>query len=258
MEELSNSAARHLDALGATLPVSGKMREDLDQKGFTIIENVVDADWLEDMRRTFDSLVAREGENLAIEHHQEDGATRIANLVNKGTVWEKVWAHPLVLAACHHIFAGEFKISSLNAREALLGGGHQPLHADWKKPRPDFPKVHLVNSIWAIDDLSSENGAPRILPGTHLRPELPEDVLADVEAPHPDEVVFECPAGSVMIFNAHTWHGGTTNKTGARRRVLHGLYIDRQDTAQQEQQKWITAHTLSRLTPAQKWLLDVG
>lgn len=257
MATVSNNAQQNLYAIGATQPLPEKVRQDLDENGFTIIHNVVDADWLDEMRRTFDMLVEREGDSLAVEHHQEEGATRIANLINKGAVWEKVWAHPLVLAACRHIFAGEFKISSLNAREALQGGGHQPLHADWKKPRPDFPKVHLVNSIWAIDDLSSKNGAPRIIPGTHLRPELPEDVIKDVEAPHPDEIIFECPAGSLMIFNAHTWHGGTCNTTGERRRVLHGLYIDRADNAQQDQKKWITENTLSRLTPAQKWLLDV-
>ena len=117
---------------------------------------------------------------------------------------------------------------------------------------PIFPKC-----IWAIDDLSAENGAPRIIPGTHLRPELPEEVLSDPELPHPDEVVFAAPAGSVMIYNAHTWHGGTCNTTGSRRRVLHGLYIDRQDSAQQDQRRWLKPETASRLTPAQKWLLDV-
>lgn len=98
-----------------------------------------------------------------MEHHQEATATRIANLINKGVIWEKVWSHPLILSACRYIFNGDFKVSSLNAREALYNGGHQPLHADWKKPRPDFPKVHLVNTIWAIDDLSAANGAPRII-----------------------------------------------------------------------------------------------
>ena len=247
----------YLDALGANMALTPKMIDELDTHGFTVIHDVVDKEWLAEMRRTFDMLVEKEGDQLAIEHHQEDTVTRVANLINKGTVWEKVWAHPMVLAACKHIFNAEFKISSLNAREAHHHGGHQPLHADWKKARPDFPKVHLVNSIWAIDDLSRENGAPRIIPGTHLRPELPENVLDDVEGSHPDEVYLECPAGSVMIFNAHTWHGGTTNSVGTRRRVLHGLYIDRLDNAQQDQQKWLTAHTASRLTPAQQWLLDV-
>jgi hypothetical protein len=60
--------------------------------------------------------------------------------VNKGVIWEKVWSHPLVLSACRYIFQGDFKVSSLNAREALVNGGHQPLHADWKNRVPIFPK----------------------------------------------------------------------------------------------------------------------
>lgn len=254
---MDKQAAFWLDALGANGGLSATMKHELDTQGYTIVHGVADADWLAAMRERIDFLVEKEGENLAVEHHQEETATRVANLVNKGVVWEKVWAHPLILSACRYIFGDAFKVSSLNAREALYNGGHQPLHADWKKPRPDFPKVHLVNTIWAIDDLSAANGAPRIIPATHLRPELPEDVLQDVEAPHPDEVIFAAPAGSVMIYNAHAWHGGTTNREGSRRRVLHGLYIDRADAAQQDQRRWLTPETASRLTPAQKWLLDV-
>ncbi len=213
---MNSSSANFLDALGASQTLSAQMKHELDTLGYTVVHNVVDAQWLSEMRLLIDTLVEREGDNLAMEHHQEATATRIANLINK-----------------------------------------QPLHADWKKPRPDFPKVHLVNTIWAIDDLSAANGAPRIIPGTHLRPELPEEVLADPEQAHPDEIVFAAPAGSVMIYNAHAWHGGTRNREGSRRRVLHGLYIDRADTPQQDQRRWLTPETASRLTPAQKWLLDV-
>jgi hypothetical protein len=250
--------SKHLFALGADQPISDKMLNELDFQGFTIIPNLIDPDWLNEMRRTFDQLVAKEGEQSAIEHHKEEKATRLANLVNKGIVWEKVWSHPLLLAACAHVFKGEFKVSSLNGREALQNGGHQSLHGDWKKPRPDFPNVHVLNSIWAIDDLSMENGSPRIIAGTHNRPELPENVLSDPNAPHPKEIILECPAGSVMVFNAHTWHGGTTNKNGARRRVLHGYFTRRKDPQQQDQRTWITEETFRRLTPSQKWLLDVS
>ncbi len=187
---MNSSSANFLDALGASQTLSAQMKHELDTLGYTVVHNVVDAQWLSEMRLLIDILVEREGDNLAMEHHQEATATRIANLINKGVIWEKVWSHPLILSACRYIFNGDFKVSSLNAREALYNGGHQPLHADWKKPRPDFPKVHLVNTIWAIDDLSAANGAPRIIPGTHLRPELPEEVLADPEQAHPDEIVF--------------------------------------------------------------------
>lgn len=254
---MNTSSEQYLNALGANQALSPAQLDELETNGYLVIHDVIDKDWLEDMRAAFDLLVEKEGDNLAVEHHQEATATRIANMINKGTVWEKAWAHPLILSVCRHLFQGPFKVSSLNGREALHHGGHQPLHSDWKKPRPDFPKVHLVNAIIAIDDLSAANGAPRIVPGTHHRPELPEEVLADPGLPHPDEVVFEALAGSVMIYNAHAWHGGTTNNMGTRRRVLHSLYIDREDMQQQDQCKWLKSETASRLTPAQKWLLDV-
>lgn len=254
---MNNINALNLAALGATQSLTSTQSTELETQGYIIIHEVVDKDWLDEMRAMFDVLVEKEGDNLAVEHHQEATATRIANMINKGAIWEKVWAHPLILSVCHHIFQGPFKVSSLNGREALHHGGHQPLHADWKKTRPDFPKVHLVNSIWALDDLNAANGAPRIIPGTHHRPELPEEVLEAPWLPHPDEVIFEAPAGSVMIYNAHAWHGGTTNSVGTRRRVLHSLYIDREDMQQQDQRKWLRPETANRLTPAQKWLLDV-
>jgi hypothetical protein len=255
---MNSFSIKHLTALGADQPLADKIIKELDFQGFTIIPNLIEPRWLEEMRISFDQLVAQEGDQSAIEHHKENRATRLANLVNKGTVWEKVWSHPLLLAACKHVFKGDFKVSSLNGREALKNGGHQALHGDWKKPRPDFPIVHVLNSIWAIDDLSRENGSPRIIGGTHDRPEIPESVLTDPNATHPQEAILDCPAGSVMIFNAHTWHGGTTNKSGARRRVLHGYFTRREDPQQQDQRTWITEETRRRLTPAQKWLLDVS
>gem|GEM_PF-3219858 len=68
----------------------------------------------------------------------------------------------------------------------------------------------MLNSLWALDEVSTADGGPRIIPGTHNRPELPEDAFDDVLAPHPDEIIWEASAGSVLIFNAHTWHGAPT------------------------------------------------
>lgn len=254
MEKNSNY---YLDALGANIDqLTDKQKLDLDNNGFILVEDVIDPFWIETLKTRFDEITKEEGENAAKEHHKETGAPRIANLINKGTVWEKVWSHPLLLSACRYLLGDDFKVSSLNGREAILGGGLQPIHGDWKNPRPDFPKVHVVNSLWVLDDVSAANGGPRIIPGTNNRPELPEDVLEDVMSPHPDEIILTAKAGSVLIFNAHTWHGGSNNMNGERRRLLHGYFTAREDPQQQDQQKWLTKATANRLTPAQKWLLD--
>jgi ectoine hydroxylase-related dioxygenase (phytanoyl-CoA dioxygenase family) len=255
---MKQSAGNQLDSLGADINLlSAQQRLDLDKNGYILIEDLIDPLWVESLKIRFDEIKEEEGELAAREHHKEVGAPRLANLVNKGTVWEKVWSHPFVLSACRYLMGDEFKISSLNGREAILGGGLQPVHGDWKRPRTDFPKVHVVNSLWVLDNVSPANGGPRIIPGTNNRPEFPEDVLDDILAPHPNEIILTAKAGSVLIFNAHTWHGGTNNRNGERRRILHGYYTAREDPQQQDQLKWLTKATASRLTPSQKWLLDV-
>jgi len=234
-----------------------EIADSLDRQGYAILPDMVDADTLETMRSRFDEIVAEEGENAAREHHQEAGVHRIANLVNKGRIFERAWSDPLVLACCYHMFGRPFKISSCNGREALPGGGHQPLHSDWKFERGPIDSAHSCNSLWAVDDLTAENGAPRLVPGSNRMPGRPEDFLDDPAATHPEAIVAEALAGSVIMINAHTWHGGTKNRSGARRRVLHAYYTAREHPQQQDQRRWITDETLAWLTEEQRWLLDV-
>ena len=81
--------------------------------------------------------------------------------------------------------------------------------------------------------------------------------MEDPNAAHPDEIVATVPAGSVIMINAHTWHGGTTNRSSERRRVLHAYYAAREHEQQQDQRRWITEETRAWLSAEQSWLLDV-
>lgn len=237
------------------LPV--EIAQSLSEQGYVILPDLLDAKSLNELRNAFDAIVEREGAEAAKEHHQEAGAHRIANLVNKGRIFENAWCHPLVLACCAHMFGRPFKLSSCNGREALTGGGHQPLHSDWKGERGPIDSAHSCNALWALDDLNEENGAPRLVPGSHRKPGPPGDFLEELEAPHPEEIVAAVPAGSVIMINAHTWHGGTTNRSGERRRVLHSYYTAREHVQQQDQRHWATDETRLWLSEEQRWLLDI-
>ena len=64
-------------------------------------------------------------------------------------------------------------------------------------------------------------------------------------------------AGSVAVINGCCWHGGTVNRSGASRRVLH-LAIGRRDVPQQTVEKQYLTKTLyDRATPAMRYLLDI-
>ena len=94
----------------------------------------------------------------------------------------------------------------------------------------------MCNLLWMLDDFHSDNGALRVVPGTHRAGKLPADALADPLARHPDEVLITGNTGDVLVLNAHTWHGGLANRTTRPRRALH-VYFCRRDKPQQQYQR---------------------
>jgi ectoine hydroxylase-related dioxygenase (phytanoyl-CoA dioxygenase family) len=107
-----------------------------------------------------------------------------------------------------------------------------------------------------LDDFKEDNGATRVVPGTHLK-KAPQFCIEDRIADHPEQVLVTGKAGTVVVMNSHLWHGGTNNITGESRKVLHPYYVAREFKQQQDQRKYITKETYERISPAARYLLDV-
>ncbi len=231
-------------------------KQQLDRDGFLPLTDVLAAEHLAALQARVDALMRAEGEEAGTEFHQEAGTERLSDLVNKGDVFDVCYTHPRVLASIAHVLSADFKLSSLNYRAALPGHGHQALHADWSQPVP-AGGFRVCNSIWLLDGFTPENGPTRLVPGSHQRGTLPRDEMPDPAAPHPDQVLLEAPAGTVVIFNSHLWHGGTVNRTALRRRALHSYFCRRSERQQLDQQRYIRAETRARLSPAARYLLGL-
>jgi ectoine hydroxylase-related dioxygenase (phytanoyl-CoA dioxygenase family) len=238
--------------------------ESLDSLGYVSLGRLLDDAQLEVIRERVRQLVEEEGDQGGhelfssdrIRHPKEEGADRLANLVNKGAVFDSLYTQPKLLAAISHVLGPEIKLSSLNYRAAKPGQGLQKLHVDWKSAvRPGEFKV--CNSIWLLDDFIKANGATRLVPNSHLFGKMPEEVMEDPLQSHPDEILLEAPAGTVMVFNSHLWHGGTINHTDRPRRAIHSYFCTREQVQQTPQQKFIQQETLSRISREANWLLDV-
>jgi len=188
---------------------------------------------------------------------EEPGVVRMTNLVNKGSVFDVCLAEPRVLAAVGQVIATDFKLSSLNCRAVEPGGGLQWLHIDWEQARPER-QVAACNTIWMLDDLTTENGATRVVPGSQFNPLTPSEALADRLAAHPDERLICAPAGSVAIMNGQVWHGGTRNRTPRRRRVLQGYFVGLAVNPQLDQEAFATEATVARLTQAERSVLGLS
>jgi len=233
-----------------------QQKNELDELGFTIFYDVIDAAWLTKLRARFEELTIQEGDKAGSEVSINPGIRRLADLVNKGQVFDKIYTHPIVLAAAYHVIQRPFKLVSLNGHDPLPGHGQQKLHSDFGGTRGDG-RGQQTNALWMLDDLTAENGPTRVVPGSHRWPDLPQDKVDDLLAPHPQETYITGPAGSVAFFNGQIWHGSTTNHTENTRRVYHSAFTARENPQQTDQRAYLRAETEERLSEAARYILDV-
>jgi ectoine hydroxylase-related dioxygenase (phytanoyl-CoA dioxygenase family) len=142
------------------------------------------------------------------------------------------------------VLGARFKLSSLNVRSAdPYSASDQPLHAD-SGAVADERGYWVANSVWMLDDFTPENGATRIVPGSHRWGYAPPPGMYEA---HPQQQLVTGKAGTVVVMNAHMWHGGTANRTAAPRRAMH-VYYTRWDKPQQQYQKaLLSAEVRARL-----------
>ena len=248
--------ATALAGLGvATDSIDDWTRERLDRDGYAPLPGVLSEAQLTAIRERLDGLLALEGDKAGLEVHQEEGTDRLADLINKDPMFDVCFTSPRLLACVAHVLA-DFKLSSLNFRAARPGSGLQALHTEGG-PVTDRSRFQVCNSIWLLDDFTADNGATRVVPGSHRSGKLPRDVMADSRGAHPDEVLLLAPAGTVVVFNSHLWHGGTLNQSSRPRRALHSYFTRRAKGQQLDQKKYARPETLARLSPSARFILDV-
>jgi ectoine hydroxylase-related dioxygenase (phytanoyl-CoA dioxygenase family) len=237
----------------------------LEANGYLDLGVLLSAEEVKKINERLDELREQEGETAGAElmdskyirHPKEEGADRLADLVNKGEVFDIFYIHPRVLAGVGAVLSSGFKLSSLNYRAAKPGKGLQKLHVDFGNSVPKG-EYKVCNSIWLLDDFTELNGPTRIVPGTHHSKNLPGELLEDPFAPHPDEIKITAPAGSVFIFNSHVWHGGTQNLTDRDRRSIHSYFCALDQPQQIDQQRYITEETKKRIGSEGMRILNVS
>ena len=121
--------------------------------------------------------------------------------------------------------------SSISATCCSEGPGaeEQWLHRDeavWSDvPRP-HPELQLATVI-AFVDFTRENGATRVVPGSHRWPDrqlVPAEQMLQ-SPPAPEQIAYaEMPAGSAVIYSGGTIHAGGANSTSIPRRGAHLSY----------------------------------
>lgn len=190
-------------------------RERLHRDGYVLLREAIPAAWLDPLRTAFDANVLP-SERWPVPRGPD---WRHALLDLDRTV-QAVCRLPLVLAAAGALIGERFFLAQVEGREPIAGGGQQGLHRDLSANRPG----DTVNALAFFDDYGPDNGATRLIPGTHRpAPDAPPFDLNDESR----SVQLHGRAGDILVFDADLLHAGTRNPTGARRRsILIGYFAE--------------------------------
>jgi len=223
------------------------------EQGYTILADAIDADLLD----ALDAALARLEHALdvgpATNSFEGRNTIRIYNLLSHDPVFQEVPVHPNVLRIVEGVLDTGCLVSSLSSIAIDPGEQAQPIHADdqlMPMPKPHPPTV--CNSMWALTDFTEENGATRLIPGSHLADQSPE-YGADFES-----IAAEMTRGSVLVWHGSLWHGGGANRSAARRTGLAMNYCAGWVRQQENQQLGLPLDQVRSFGPRLRELCGFG
>jgi ectoine hydroxylase-related dioxygenase (phytanoyl-CoA dioxygenase family) len=225
----------------------------IERDGFTIVENAFSKD---DAGALLDDLARLERElDIQFASNDFEGrcTRRVYNLLVHGPLYEAIPVHPKVLPIVDGVLDPGCLVSSLSSIAIHPGETAQPIHADDQLvplPKPHVPIV--CNTMWALTDFTEENGATRILPGTHKSDRSPD------YGKHYDSIPAEMAQGSVLIWHGSLWHGGGANRSAAVRVGIAMNYCAGWIRQQENQQLGIPREIARRFSPRLRELAGYG
>ncbi len=189
----------------------------LQDNGYAVIDGLVDGSVMttltNDLAPYFAATEIGAGDNRTKRIH--------SRILASSPTLQDLAAHPVMLGVLDTMLGPNcvrYQISSVQGIEVHPGAGDQNLHRDddiFRLPHPH--PCFEVNIMWAVTDFTTENGATRVVPGSHR--------LATSDHPDPaDAVPAEMPAGSILMWQGATWHGAGANRTQTPRIGLYTGY----------------------------------
>ena len=236
----------------------------INEHGYSIAEDVVPQDFCEEIKADISRLEKTRPPNLKANEFTGYKTLRYFDLINKGSIWERVATHPLVLDVVRRVLGQDMLLSTMGTAVIDPGESPQRIHCDDQLYGIKRPHKNLVcNTMWALSDFTGENGATRIVPGSHefmhypdenLSPEQRKAIRATGEDQNYATIQMTMPAGSIGFVVGTTYHSGAANKSNERR---WGLTINYCAGSQRQQENLMLAHSRSKMRTFSDQLLRI-
>ena len=191
----------------------------VQQDGAVILDDVLSEGFIAALREETDPYMEHtsNGEDHFAGHH----TTRTGGLLVRSEKCRELIEHQTILNPCNEFLAPYCERVQLHLTQIIRirpGETAQTIHRDrwaWGKHlshlEPQF------NTIWAITDFTSENGATQVVPGSTQWP--------DNQEIQPEQITqAEMKAGSVLVYSGSVFHGGGANTSDQDRIGINITY----------------------------------
>jgi len=192
-----------------------------ETEGYLILPNALEPATLRVAREAIADILQRE----ASEKDTTTASKRSFGIAVKHPIFREIACHPLVTAIWRAYLGEDMILSTWSSNTVLPNIGNMGWHADfpyWAMREPWPQAVLTGQTLWMLDDFTPENGATALVPKSHLLCRKPDEPL---NAPHPNQIIAQAPAGSVLLFDGRMWHSSRANSTQSPRTCLLGMYI---------------------------------
>ena len=191
----------------------------VQQDGAVILDDVLSEGFIAGLREETDPYMEHtsNGEDHFAGHH----TTRTGGLLVRSEKCRELIEHETILNPCNEFLAPYCERVQLHLTQIIRirpGETAQTIHRDrwaWGKHlshlEPQF------NTIWAITDFTSENGATQVVPGSTQWPD-------DQEIQSEQITQAEMKAGSVLVYSGSVFHGGGANTSDQDRIGINITY----------------------------------
>lgn len=200
-------------------------KADLARAGYAILTGAVLPDKVELARQVLAAEIAKEEAADVTRVSQffvdpDAKNRRLDRLPDRHPVFLELLEQPVLLDLVKHILGPtmlneSYLVQSLDANVTHPGSGEQFIHLDAARETHDQVVPYQARFIWCLDSFDEENGATRVVPGSHRW----NDRIDMSGGTFFKSVPAVAPAGSLIIYTDMLLHGTGGNVSTNRQRA---------------------------------------
>ena len=197
-----------------------RIAEALRRDGCAVVDRVVAPERLGPVRSELQPYI--DATPVGIDGFAGRNTRRTGGIIARSPAARGLVTNPVVLGTVGNLLSHATNYQLHLTQVIAIGPGEpaQVIHRDqWAFDFFPFPSGYEVqcNTIWAMTDFTEENGATRVIPGSHRFEDRREFTEKDTEPA-------EMEAGSVLFYTGALYHGAGANRSRTTRMGLNITY----------------------------------